>query len=160
MFCSEIIICFDLLKYCWAFISANTWPKNYRYDNSCHCDNERLRREENGEGEKKKEEIISNISGFLVSSHLQDYLWIRPKIRSEEQATLLKATQNKPLGYALVRVLKYKEVFKHRLPDKWRSGHVPEASHIRELHRNEWGFQKNTDSDLLQVCRLVQLFIK
>lgn len=45
------------------------------YGNSCHCYNEHLGREENGEGEKKKEEeIISNISDFLVSSHLQDCL--------------------------------------------------------------------------------------
>lgn len=38
-------------------------------------ENECLGREENGEGEKKEEEeIISDISVFLVSSHLQNYL--------------------------------------------------------------------------------------
>lgn len=121
MFCSEIIICLDFLKY-WAFISVNTWPNNYSYANSCHCDNEHLGREENGEGKKKKEEeIISNISDFLVSSHFQDCLWISPEIRSEEQTTSLKATQNKPLGYALVRVLKHQEAFKCRLSDKFRA---------------------------------------
>lgn len=45
------------------------------YDYSCHCENECLGREDNGEGEKKEEEeIISIISVFLISSQLQDYL--------------------------------------------------------------------------------------
>lgn len=70
---------------------CHTW--NYRYDYGCLCENECLGREENGEGEKKEEEeIISDISVFLVSSHLQDYLWINLMVRSEEQATSLKVT--------------------------------------------------------------------